>query len=394
LSSMSSVSLGQENDFRHLPLDAMEATIARFEERVSAAQQASPPTKDFVRRAVKRQGAARCPVRVKRFSFDVILRHGDALADLFGEFPDDAVFFGAYDPFVGRQPSSGKDRINPIDVLMHTAEWTDEWGTVWGHAFGGVGATPVNHPLKDWGQLDEYLAARIPDPLAEGRLDAARQTKQAVGDSKYCVGMIQLALFERLQAIRGMRETFIDFCSNEQEVHRLLRALVDYLVVLIRSWAELGVDAIFLTDDWGTQSSLMISPAMWRDYFKDHYRTLFDTIHRAGMDAILHSCGNVMGIVPDLIDLGLDALDPIQPGAMDMAEIARRFGGQIAFCGGVDVQHLLISGSPSDIRDGVRRLVETLARPFGNAMILAPANMVTPEVPLENLRALCEACHE
>lgn len=93
------------------------------------------------------------------------------------------------------------------------------------------------------------------------------------------------------------------------------------------------------------------------------------------------------------IDVGVDALDPIQPGAMDAAEVARRFGGRIAFCGAIDDQHLLAT-TPREIKDAVRRTMDTLGRPFGNALVVGPANILTPEAPLENLRALFEVCHE
>jgi uroporphyrinogen decarboxylase len=380
-------------DIASLTIAEREAIVHRFNARVDAAIAASPPTKEFGRQAMKRQGAPRCPVRIKRLSFDAILRYGDALADLFCEFPDDMVFVAAYDIFVGYQPPQLQDRVNPLDVLLRRAQWTDEWGTVWGHAFGGVGATPLDHPIKDWSQLNDYLAAKVPNPLAAGRLDAVKPVLAMHGKTKYCVGMVHLALFERLHSLRGMQNTFSDFCTNESEVRQLLDALAEYLIALTRSWGTLGMDAIFFTDDWGSQTSLMISPVMWRSFFKEHYRRIFDEAHRLGMDVILHSCGNVMGIVSDLIDVGVDVLDPIQPGAMDIDVLARRFGGQLSFSGGIDIQNLLVSGTPGQIKDAVRRLIDTLGTPFGNGLIVSPANTVTPDVPLENFRALCEAAH-
>ncbi len=377
---------------RHLSMAEIEAIVSRFDERVNAAQQASPPSRELVRKALRRQ-ATRCPVRIRRLSYDVIVRHGDALADLFCAFPDDAIFFAAYDITVGHQPPDRPDRLTPIRVLMQEAEWTDEWGTRWAHAAGGMGATQVANPIEDWRQLDGYLATRVPDPRAPGRLDAARAVVEAHGRTRYCVGMIHLALFERLHSLRGMQNTFVDFHTHEREVRRLLDALAEYLLELIRAWGKLGADALFLTDDWGTQLALMIAPDMWRRYFKAHYRRIFDEVHRCGMDVIFHSCGNVTAIVPDLIDIGLDVLDPVQPGAMDVAEVARRFGGQLSFCGAIDDQRLG-SSSPRQIKDAVRRTVGTLGRPFGNGLILAPANLIPPEVPIENLQALFEACHD
>lgn len=379
-------------DFRTLPLAEMQAIVSRFEERVSAAQQANPPTKELVRKAVHRRGAARCPVRMKRLSTDVIIRYGNSLADLFCRFPDDVVVVQAHEFCIGFQPPDRKDPINPIKVLMQAAEWTDEWGTRWGHGFGGVGATPVDWPIKDWSELDNYLANRMPDPLAPGRLDAALRILEMHGQTKYCVAQTHLALFERLHCLRGMENALADLYTNEREVDHLLEALTEYLIELIRNWGETSVSAIFPTDDWGSQTSLMVSPEMWRKRFKPRYRRIFDEIHRCGKDVFFHSCGNVTAIVRDLIDLGVDVLDPLQPGAMDLDAMARQFGGGISFCGGIDDQRLEDYTS-QEVKDAVYRAMETLGRPFGNGYIVAPANVIAPSVPLENLEALFEASH-
>ncbi len=381
-------------DFRCLPISEMEAGIARFEARVHAAQAANPPTKSRVKRALLGKGTERCPVRLKRLSFDIILRYGDALADLFCEYPDDVVAMIPYDITVGYQPPEKSPRVNPVEALMRDMEWTDEWGTRWGHAFAGVGATPVDHPIRDWATLDAYLHGGIPDPNAPGRLDSIRDTLALHGADKYCFGIIHLALFERFHALRGMENTFMDFYVNESESRRLLDALEAYLIALIRRWGALGADALFMTDDWGSQNGLMISPDLWRSLFKPYYARIFAETHRLDMDVIFHSCGNVTPIVGDLIDIGLDMLDPVQPGAMDIAHIAREFGGKVAFCGAVDVQNLLASGSPQQVKDEVRRVTETLGRPFGGALLLGPANVMTPDIPFENLTALFQAAHE
>jgi len=381
-------------DYCRLSTAEMEAIVARFEERVNRAQAAAPPTKDWVKKAVHRQGSGRCPVRIKRLSLDVVLRYGDALSDLFCAYPDDVVSIIPYDISIGYQPPGKQPRINPVEVLTQDAQWTDEWGTRWGHAFGGCGATPVDCPLKDWAGLDDYLARGIPDARAPGRLDPAVRLLQMHAATKYCIGVIHLALFERLHAIRGMENVFTDFYEHEQEVRRLLDAICEYLLELIRYWSQIGADAVFLTDDWGSQSSLMISPAMWRGFFKPYYARAFGEAHRGAMDVIFHSCGNVTAIVDDLIDAGMDVLDPVQPGAMNIDEVARRFGGRCSFAAAVDVQHLLSHGSPQQVRDGVRRVKDSLGRPHGGSLIVGPANVITPEIPFENLQALFEVAHE
>jgi uroporphyrinogen decarboxylase len=376
-----------------LSLPERESVIRRFNERVDRAMAGRAPTKAWVRKALRRGGAPRCPVRLRRLSHDVILRHGDALADLFGRYPDDTVFVSAYDIFIGWQPPDRPDPIDPVRVLTEDAEWTDEWGTGWRHAAGGVGASPVSHPLRDWSSVDAYLAGRMPDPLAPGRLDGALPALQRHRDTAYVAGMTHLALFERLHCLRGMENTFEDFYAFPNDVDRLLDALTDYLIEVIRGWGRLGgVDGFFLTDDWGTQSSLMISPALWRKFFAARYRRICDEAHRLDLDVIFHSCGNVTAIEGDLIDAGVDVLDPLQPEAMDLNRVAREFGGRVAFSGGISDQEL-VAFTPGQVREHVRRTIDLLGGPSGNAYIVAPSNVLPPEVPFENLEALFEACH-
>jgi uroporphyrinogen decarboxylase len=296
---------------------------------------------------------------------DVILRYGDDLADLFCQYPDDVLWVQAYDYGVGFQPS-GPNRIDEIEVLTRDSKWTDEWGTRWGHAFGGVGATPIGDAIEDWSQLDDYLAHHVPDPHAPGRLDRAKELLTIHGDKKYCVALICPALFERQHFLRGMENTFCDFSSNGAEVERLLEVLCDHLIELIREWGQTKISAYYLTDDWGSQNGLMVSPALWKRYFRGHY---------------------------ELIDLGIDVLDPVQPKAMNLDEVGRLFGGKVAFCGGIDDQRLE-DYTPRQVRDAVRHAVDALGKPYGNAYILAPANTITPSVPFENIQALFETCHQ
>ena len=382
-----------EDEIRGLTVAEKESLIRHFNERVAAALFAAPPSKEWMRRALARGGGPRCPLRLRRLSFELILRYGDALADLFCAYPDDGVFALPYDLYLGHQRPDRPDRINPVEVLTTDARWTDEWGTEWQHALGGVGGSPASNPLADWSRLDAYLADHVPDPHEPGRLDGALPAIRRFGPAKYCCGLAQLALFERLHCIRGMDRTFEDFYLYPDEVDRLLGALTDYYVELVGEWGRLGdMDAVFVTDDFGTQTSLMISPRMWRTFFQARYRRICDEAHRHGMQLIFHSCGNVFGIIGDLIDCGIDVLDPLQPEAMDLAKVAREYGGKVAFSGGISDQKLA-SLSPLQVKEHVDRTIEMLGQRSGNAYIAAPANILLPDVPLENLEALFEACH-
>lgn len=381
-------------DFRTLPVTELEGVSANFERRVREAQLAAPPTKAMVKDAIKRQWKGRCPSWAKRLSLDVVLQYGNDFADLFSEYPDDIIRLAPYELWIGHQPADRMYRVNPIHVLTQDAEWTDEWGTRWAHSTGGTGAHQVGCPLEDWSKLDDYLSHQLPRADAPGRFDPVLADLGMFRDTKYILCRIGLLLYERLNCLRGAQNVLLDLYTNEAELRRLSDAVFAYDLEMVRHWARLGGDGLFVTEDWGTQKGMIISPAMWRRIFKPYYANLIDEAHRLGMDVILHSCGNVTDIVRDFIEIGLDVLDPIQPTAMDIARVAREFGGHISFCGAVNAREMLSTHTPQQVKDMVRRTIDTLARPFNGGLILAPDNVLTPDLPLENIRAMIEACHE
>jgi uroporphyrinogen decarboxylase len=380
-------------DFRRLPMAEMRAIVARFERRVAAAQESRPSNKEEVKKAVRRQGALNCPVWLNTLSYDAIVRYGDDLADLLCEYPDDLIFVEAYEQSIGYQGQRVDAPLHPVELLMQESQWSDEWGTQWGHALGGVGPHPMDFPIKDWAQLDEYLEKHFANPYAPGRMDAAAAIVNRFKPLRYCVGTLPFSIKARLFNLRGTENVLMDLSLNEAELRRLAEAVCEYSRAMVRNWAGLGVDAVFPMDDWGTQNALLISPAMWRSFFKPYYKAIFDEAHQAGLDVFYHSCGNIMEIIGDLIDIGVDVLHPLQPGPLDLREVARRFGGKVSFCGAIDVQRLLPSAEPSEIRKEIRRIIDTLGSPFGNSFIPAPANVLGPDIPFQNLRAMFEACH-
>ncbi|MHC4717676.1 MAG: uroporphyrinogen decarboxylase family protein, partial [Planctomycetota bacterium] len=174
---------------------------------------------------------------------------------------------------------------------------------------------------------------------------------------------------------------------------RLRDRITEVSLGMIDQWLTRDVDGIFFSDDWGTQRSLLIDPADWRRLYKPCYGRLFERVRAGGAHVWFHSCGDVRAIVADLVDLGLNVLHPVQPQAMDLAELSREFGGKLCFYGGIDSQGVLITGSPADVREEVRRVVETLGRPDGG-YVGAPSQTVMPETPLDNVIAALETLAE
>lgn len=352
-----------------------------------------PAGRDWVRQVLHRGGGPRCPVRLRRLSLDIILRHGEALTELFAAYPDDVVFAQPYDIFLGYQRPDAPEAVDLVAALTREAEWIDEWGTRWRHAGGGVGASTVAVPLEDWNDLESYLT-RMPDPRLPGRLDGVLPSLQRFGGKQYFGGMTHLMLFERMHCLRGFENTLEDLCLRPRESERLLDALTEYYLEIVRAWGRLpGVDGLFMSEDWGTQQALMISPEMWRRFFLGRYRRIFDQAHQVGLDVIFHSCGNVTAIVGDLVDAGIDLLDPLQPEAMDLAALAREYGGRVAFCGGLSDQEIARQ-TPAQVREAVHRTVDLLGRAGNHAYLVGPSNVLTPEIPLPNIEALFRACHE
>ena len=149
------------------------------------------------------------------------------------------------------------------------------------------------------------------------------------------------------------------------------------------------IDAIGISDDCGGERGMFISPEHWRRFLKPRHRRLYERIREAGKYAYLHTCGNVTPNIPDLIDIGLNMLQPIQPEAMDIFELKRRFGRDLCLVGGVSTQRALAFGSPDVVRKEVRACLRGMAP--GGGYIMAPAKSIMPGVPIENAAALIEA---
>jgi hypothetical protein len=248
---------------------------------------------------------------------------------------------------------------------------------------------PVNtahdaiNAIDDWEKLDGILAD-FPSPYYPALIPKDPDRDNGV----YRVGHWAYLLFERFWSLRGMENALCDFHENPGEVHRLFRALTDfYKITATRCREELNTDAIYTTDDIGTQQGPFFSPAVFREFFKPYYRELIDHVHKLDMHFWLHTCGNVKPFIPDLIEIGLDVLHPIQKYTMDEAEIAGEFGKDICIWAGMDVQRIIPYGTTEDVRREVRFIFDTYFRKEGRLM-LAGGNGFTEDTPLENFKAM------
>lgn len=277
----------------------------------------------------------------------------------------------------------------------------EEDGTLvneWGMRFRSVGLYDEfsQFPLAHASAVEDVESWPLPDPLAEGRYDAAEATVREFGSGYAVIGDLECSMFETAWYLVGLEKMLRDMATNEAYVSVLLDRLVE---LSTRTGLELirrGAEVIWAGDDFGTQAGMLMSPAMWRRFFKPRIRGMFDAFRDAKPDVKLawHSCGSIVPIIPDFIEIGLDILNPIQPRARGMEPhfLKRHYGRDLVFFGGLDIQELLPRGRPQEVKDEVHRLVEILGE--GGGYILAPAHNVQDDTPTENILAVFEAVRE
>ena len=246
----------------------------------------------------------------------------------------------------------------------------DAWGSVWEVKEDGVVGEVKDAPFIDnYDKLGEYEA---PWELLEG-LDKDQIALNCAATDKFVLAGTETRPFERMQFLRGTESLFCDLAMDEPETYVLRDKLHEFFLAEMRFWASTPVDAVGFMDDWGTQVSLLISPAKWRQFYKPLYKEYCDILHAAGKFVFFHSDGFIEAIYPDLIEIGVDAVNS-QLFCMDMEKLGREYAGKITFRGEIDRQHLLPFATEAEVRAGVRR-----AR-----------NALCPSGPLTGVIAQCE----
>jgi len=240
---------------------------------------------------------------------------------------------------------------------------TDEWGAVWRNIGGFTMGEVIDFPLKSWADFDSL---KIPDINEPDRWDRLANARQEAGD-KFLIAH-GVSLYERVHFIRGMENTWVDIYESPEQLGRLIDILADMNLAAIGRYAAAGADALMWPDDWGLQNRLMISPDKWREIWKPRYKRIYNAAHEAGLAVFLHSCGHIVDILDDLIEIGLDAVHMDQQENMGLKLLGGRFGGRLTFWAPVDIQATMARGNPDEIRAYCRRMVEHFHRTEGGFM--------------------------
>jgi uroporphyrinogen decarboxylase len=280
--------------------------------------------------------------------------------------------------------------------------YTDEWGIGWRMPReGGFYYDMYQHPLATADSLEEMKAHPFPDPLDDGRFATLREQAEAAAPKGKAVALAGpcAGIAEVYSWLRGYEEYYVDLARHKDWVGTMLDRLVEFKSAYWgRALHEIGdlVDVVVEADDLGSQHSLLMSPRTYRTVIQPRHKRLFSFIkEQASVKVFYHTCGAVRRLIPDLIEAGIDILNPVQISAadMDLWELKSEFGRDLVFWGGgVDTQGVLGTATPPEIKDHVRQNIEALAP--GGGFVFAAVHDIQANVPPENIMAMWEAWQE
>lgn len=265
---------------------------------------------------------------------------------------------------------------------------TSEWGFKWEDfefefAFGQTKSPAI----QNWNDLEAYIP---PDHLDLSRFDVAKEMMEKYPD-RYYIADLSLSGFTIMTFVRGFENLLEDLYLEPEKVEQLADIVFGFEEELIRLAAGHGFDAVQFADDWGSQQSLLISPEMFRKIFKPRYQKQYALAHKLGLDVYLHSCGYILDIIPDLIEIGLDILNPGQPSLNGIEKLGMQFGGKICFACPVNYQTTGVSGTPAEINQEVQAYVQHLSRPEGGFIGLVTERTYQLGASQENQKAIIAA---
>ncbi len=232
--------------------------------------------------------------------------------------------------------------------------YVDEWGCRFRNIQPGLIGEVKEPLLKDYADLD---LLRTPDELLS--VDVEQVNAFCRATDRFVLAGVCPNPFERIQYIRTPENIYLDLLDNRQGVTALLKKVHQFYLKVFEIWVDTDVDAITWNDDWGAQRALLISPKLWRQLFKPVYKDFVDLAHSHGKYAFMHSDGYIADIIPDLIEVGVDALNS-QLFCMNIEELGQRYAGKLTFWGEIDRQHILAFGTPADVAAGVQRVRKAL----------------------------------
>ena len=289
------------------------------------------------------------------------------------------------------------DGLEPLDFARYwDGEDLPEGTTIDGH---GVAMVPSGYfhfwgyvsPLRNASSLSEVETYPLDDVAGWDFSHMASEVAEAHADGRIAVAFVG-HMYETSWQIRGYEQFLLDTIERPAWAECLLERIYQQNLILALAAARAGADLIFCGDDVANQNAMMFSPETWRTLIHSRWAKLWRAVKEVHPDVRIkyHSDGNVMAIIPEMIDAGLDILNPLQPECLDVDEVHRRYGDRLAFDGCIGTQSTMPWGTPEEVRLRVKEVIDKYGQSGG--LFIAPTHVLEPEVPLENIDALVEAC--
>lgn len=299
--------------------------------------------------------------------------YGDALKAITDTVPEDFGWSLLPDLPPEKLPPMYKEGIN-----------RDEFGTVWHVSMQGRCGIPVGFPIaENWETYRDFTWPTFGAGAPKFRLYSGHMSG-ASGDYYARAGWI--TFFEQIQQLHGFEATMMDLAQDRPEIYRLRDDLLRFNLDWLDRWLAQDYQGLHFADDWGSQTSLLISPAKWRSFFKPVYAAMFSKVKKAGLHVWFHSDGNIVQILPDLLELGVDVLN-CQASVIGLDKL-KPYAGKVCFRTDIDRQHVLPYVSPAEVKRHIHQLFETIGTPEGG--IIACGEIIE-DVPLANIEAMYEA---
>jgi len=310
---------------------------------------------------------------------------------------DPADYFDFEVRTVSLAPTRRQVDFSPYLGFLHPKARVNEWGI--GHVPGSMyHFEDYVHPLRNVSSPEELADYPFADVTADYRYEGLAEKVAHWHRRGYAVQAdiphYSGTLFECAWILRGLENLLADFLLHP----KLAASLLDWLTAsgmesatrLVRA----GVDILLTGDDVGTQRGMMMSPALWRKWLKPRLVEIIATAKGVNSELLVfyHSDGNIEPIIPELIEIGVDILNPVQPECMDPARLKREYGNDLAFWGTIGTQTTMPLGTPEEVKATVRERIETVGQ--GGRLLLAPTHVIEPDVPWENILAFFEAVEE
>lgn len=359
-------------------------------------------SKERVRTALKREGLPdRAPLQ-----FDLCRELGDKFAGKYGvpahythswyedltyrlSNNDLRVAMGSDCVVVGAGLPRGYQ--HPVDEKGHLLN-EFEMGMRQGPIYMEVIEYPMAH-VKDPGEVEDF---EFPDSLAEGRFDDAETYIGKYQDDYFIIGDMELTMMDLAAHLVGLEKLLVDMAMGEAYVETLIEKAKCFSLSIGKKLVSMGVDGVWAGDDFGAQHGMLISPSMWRKYFKEQYREIYAELKSVNPDVTImqHCDGAVAPILGDWIEVGLEVFNPVQPNVPghEPEDLKSQFGDRLSFWGAIDQQQLLPFGTPEEIEADVKAKIEVLGR--GGGYMVAPAHIIQSDTSVENVEAFISSVKE